>query len=98
MRALSHPQTSSHGWYIYHFDLLHTNGDAPQYTSAKIAVTMSQITLSYVIRDIVTRTNPVALLGVKPSDPVSPPGCHPSNHALLLAQIPVEQAGYLCFF
>ena len=46
MRALSPPQASSHGWYIYHFDLLHTIGDAPQHTSAKIGVTVSQITLS----------------------------------------------------
>ena len=38
--------------------------------------------------DILTRTNPEALLAIKPSDPVSPPGCHPCNQALLLAQIP----------
>ena len=66
MRALPPPQTSSHGWYIYHFDLLHTNGDASQHTIEKIGVTMSQITLSLVICDIETRTNPEALLAVNP--------------------------------
>ena len=43
--AISLPCEHDHtsGWYTYHFDLLHTNGDAPQHASASIECVNTEV-------------------------------------------------------